>query len=111
LDPGITPGVTLDYFAKVGSYLGPKRDESVRLFMVPGMFHCANGPGADSFDLKPALERWVESSEAPERVVAVKQGAEPAFSHPLCAWPKTAQYNGTGSTRDAANFTCKATRK
>jgi feruloyl esterase len=107
LDAGITPEATLDYFDRVGGHLGQERDDHVRLFMVPGMFHCANGPGADSFDMQPALERWVEKGEAPDRVVAVKNGAEPALSHPLCPWPQTAHYNGTGSTRDAANFTCK----
>lgn len=107
LDAGITPEVTLDYFDRVGGHLGSVRDDHVRLFMVPGMYHCANGPGADSFDMQPALERWVEQGEAPERVIAVKQGAEPSFSHPLCAWPKTAHFNGTGSTRDAASFTCR----
>jgi feruloyl esterase len=109
-DPGITPGATLGYFDRVGRHLGPSRDDHVRLFMVPGMFHCANGPGATQFDMQPALEAWVEQGKAPERVVAVKPGATPAFSRPLCAWPKTAHYNGSGSTRDAANFTCKAPR-
>lgn len=107
-DPGITPGATLKYYDGVRKRLGRTTDDHVRLFMVPGMFHCANGPGAWQFDMQPALEAWVEQGRAPERVVGVKPGAEPAFSRPLCAWPKTAHYNGSGSTRDAANFTCKA---
>ena len=58
-----------------------------------------------------ALERWVEDSVAPEQIVATKyKGANAASgvlrTRPLCAYPKKATYKGTGSTDDAANFTC-----
>jgi len=29
------------------------------------------------------------------------------LTRPLCAYPQTAHYNGTGNTNQAANFTCK----
>jgi feruloyl esterase len=29
-------------------------------------------------------------------------------TRPLCPYPQVAQYKGTGSTDDAANFVCKA---
>ena len=29
-------------------------------------------------------------------------------TRPLCAFPKVAKWNGTGSTDDAANFSCVA---
>jgi feruloyl esterase len=110
-DPAITPEDTLRYYEAVRRRLGPKAAEHVRLFMVPGMGHCASGPGATSFDMQPALERWVEHDHAPDRIVAVKpgDGASP-LTHPLCAWPQTARYAGSGSTRDAVNFRCKAPR-
>lgn len=108
-DPAITPEDTLGYYEAVRRRIGPRAAEQVRLFMVPGMGHCASGPGATSFDMQPALERWVERGEAPERIVAVKPGSEASpWTHPLCAWPKTAHYTGSGSTRDATNFSCKA---
>jgi feruloyl esterase len=28
------------------------------------------------------------------------------MTRPLCVFPKVAKYNGSGSTNDAANFTC-----
>jgi len=28
-------------------------------------------------------------------------------TRPLCPYPQTAQYKGTGDPNDAANFTCK----
>ena len=30
------------------------------------------------------------------------------MTRPLCPYPQVAQYKGTGSTNDAANFVCKA---
>ena len=35
-------------------------DQSFRLFMVPGMAHCAGGPGATHFDALSAVVDWVE---------------------------------------------------
>jgi feruloyl esterase len=110
-DPAVPALDTIQYYDQVRQRVGPAGASQVRLFMVPGMAHCAGGPGATSFDMQPALESWVERGEAPERVIAVKPGiGEPPFSHPLCAWPKTAHYNGIGSTTDAANFTCREAR-
>jgi feruloyl esterase len=109
-DPIIAAASTIDYYEAVRERIGSAADDHVRLFMVPGMGHCAGGPGATSFDMQPELEKWVERGEAPERVIAVKPDSDPPFSRPLCAWPKTAHYNGSGSNRDAANFTCKAPR-
>jgi feruloyl esterase len=82
-----------------------------RLFMVPGMYHCANGgPGPHSFGALAALVTWVESGTAPETILATKfvNDTPPAveMTRPLCAFPKVAKYNGSGSTDDATNFTC-----
>lgn len=107
-DPAVTASSTIRYFEELKEKIGPQAQEQVRLFMAPGMGHCAGGPGPDSFDMQSVLERWVERGEAPERVVAEKRGSAEPFSRPLCAWPKTARYNGSGSIRDAANFSCTA---
>ncbi len=106
-DPAITPASTIRYYEDVRRTLGSRAADHVRLFMVPGMGHCAGGPGTDNFDMQDVLERWVEQGEAPERVVASKR-TDPSFTRPLCLWPNTAHYNGSGSISDAANFTCKA---
>ena len=54
----------------------------------------------------------MEKGVAPERIVAVKYiGNQPAQgierTRPLCAYPNVADYKGTGSTQDAANFECR----
>jgi feruloyl esterase len=78
-----------------------------RLFMVPGMGHCGGGPGLNGIDPVDALEQWVEKGTAPERIIAkrtVKSVTQ--ISRPVCPYPQSARYNGSGDTGDAANFTC-----
>jgi feruloyl esterase len=76
--------------------------------MVPGMGHCAGGDGPNTFNAMDALSQWVEKGKAPEQMVASHstRGAVDR-TRPLCPYPQVAQYKGTGSTDEAANFSCK----
>jgi feruloyl esterase len=116
-DAALAPTATIDYYQSVVTKLGAKPTaDFVRLYMVPGMQHCGGGPGPDSFGATPdsphpamteALEHWVENKTAPNEIIAAKvQGGHAVRTRPLCAYPKVARYSGTGSTDDAANFTC-----
>jgi feruloyl esterase len=117
-DADISPLASIDYFERVAETIGGGAEEEAaleatqdffRLFMVPGMGHCRGGPGADRFDALAALESWVENDEAPQRIVATKlRGAEVVRSRPLCPYPQVARWSGTGSTDEAANFSCGA---
>ncbi|HEV8356268.1 MAG TPA: tannase/feruloyl esterase family alpha/beta hydrolase [Gemmatimonadales bacterium] len=79
-----------------------------RLFLMPGVLHCLGGSGCDDVDYAGIIRRWVEQGEAPSRIIARKlRGTQVVRTHPLCAYPMTARYNGTGSTDDAAAFTCR----
>ena len=40
--------------------------------MMPGVLHCAGGPGPDTVDWAAAIDGWVESGKAPERIIAQK---------------------------------------
>jgi hypothetical protein len=77
-------------------------DQSVRLFMLPGMAHCGGGPGATHFDPLGTMVDWVEHGAAPEKILATGEG----FTRPLCPYPENAHYKGSGDTHDAANFVC-----
>lgn len=81
----------------------------VRLFAVPGMNHCAGGPATDRFDAFTALVNWVEKNSPPEKIVATAgpNSPWPGRTRPLCAYPKQARYNGSGSIEDASNFACR----
>jgi feruloyl esterase len=99
----------------------------LRLYMVPGMAHCAGGPGATHFstatrdsdppvsdaqhDMAIALEEWVERGVAPQTLIATKfdqkggTDRRVVFQRPLCVYPQVARYTG-GPTNSAASFSC-----
>jgi feruloyl esterase len=78
-----------------------------RLFLVPGMGHCGGGTATlDHFDMLSAIVDWVEKDRAPEQVTATG-AAFPGRSRPLCAYPKHAQFTGSGDPELAVNFTCQ----
>jgi tannase/feruloyl esterase len=86
----------------------PQASSFTRLFLMPGVLHCAGGSGCDDVDYAGIIRRWVEQGEAPSRIIARKlRGTQVVRTHPLCAYPMTARYDGTGSTDDAAAFTCR----
>jgi len=107
-DPWFSPLDTLGYYRSLAATNGgaDKVAEWSRMFLVPGMAHCGGGPSLDHFDMLSALVGWVEKGEAPESVVATGS-AFPGRSRPLCAYPKHAQYTGSGDTQDARNFQCR----
>jgi feruloyl esterase len=94
-------------------------EDSVRLYLVPGMDHCAGGEGAFAIDWLTPLENWVEKGEAPRALSAAHPaavpgppGAPPASSKPFtrwtCVYPLVAQYKGSGDASQAASFVCVA---
>jgi len=80
-----------------------------RLFMIPGMQHCGGGPSTASIDPFAAVVAWVEQGSAPDTLLgtAGNNTPWPGRTRPLCPFPKTTTYNGSGSIEDAANFSCK----
>ena len=75
--------------------------------MVPGMNHCGNGEGPNTFDMVTPLEQWVEHGQPPMRIVAShSEDGKVDRTRPLCAYPQVARYKGTGNINDAENFVC-----
>jgi pimeloyl-ACP methyl ester carboxylesterase len=107
-DPWFSPLDTLEYYKSLASANSgaDKVAEWSRMYLVPGMAHCGGGPGLDHFDMLSAVVNWVEKGTAPDSVIATGQ-AFPGRSRPLCAYPKHAQYTGTGNSEDARNFRCE----
>jgi feruloyl esterase len=109
-DPQISPRSSVTYYDAVAKANGgvAKVQQNHRLFMVPGMNHCGGGDGTASFDMFAALTQWVEQNKVPASIPAAKvAGGQTTRTRPLCSYPATAQYKGTGSTDEAANFDCK----
>lgn len=131
-DPAIPAEGTVDYFNNVVATAGEqKAEEFTRLYMVPGMQHCGGGPGPASFgqrgpaDQAPdndpahsiylALQAWVETGAAPEKVIAEHTEADGGkskvtFTRPLCPYPRAARYKGTGDRESAVSYVCAASK-
>jgi len=105
-DPALSALATTKYYEQVQA-----RDQSAadyaRLFMLPGVLHCAGGPGPDRVDWTAMIDSWVEKGAAPDRIVATKMTAgKVSRSRPLCAYPLRAVYKGSGSIDEEQSFAC-----
>ena len=109
-DPQVNPLNGVIYYNNVLKTVGmQKAGNSIELFMVPGMNHCSGGPGTDSFDKVKVLEQWVEQGRKPAQIIAAHlTNGKVDKTRPLCPFPQTAKYKGTGDANDAANFSCVA---
>jgi feruloyl esterase len=76
--------------------------------MEPDVLHCGNGPGPNIFDAVTVMAQWVENGTVPDNVVASHKNVNGVIDRtmPLCDYPETAHYDGTGSINDAASWTC-----
>jgi feruloyl esterase len=104
----IPPMSTVNFYTGLTSRLGAKKATDVRLFMIPGMGHCAGGDGPFVFDAITTIDQWVETGRAPERIVVSNPPNAPARTRPLCPFPQEAVHSGKGSTDDEKNFQCAA---
>jgi len=134
-DHSITPLRTIEYYEDVIETMGKRRGgeqtepnaygvtDFMRLFMVPGMHHCANGPGPNVFgganqglppqldaqhDIVMALDRWVEDGVAPEKIIAshLTNGTVDR-TLALCPYPQAPIFNGSGDANLAENYHCE----
>ncbi len=94
-----------------------------RHFMAPGVNHCGGGLGPNSsfaytlantpgpndadHDILAALDRWVEHHVAPDRFMASHfTNGVADKTRPVCAYPKVAQYAGTGDPNQPSSWRC-----
>ena len=108
-DPVLQPLVGVNYYEQALARNAPDTPQFFRLFMVPGMAHCAGGIATDHFDAVTALVDWVEQGKAPDSIRAARVVKNHEVrSRPLCPYPQVARYSGQGSIDEAANFHCVA---
>ena len=106
-DQILQPLMGVRYYEQATQKYGPGTRGFFRLFMVPGMTHCAGGNGTDRFDPMTAVINWVEKNRAPDSILAAHAVADQVVrTRPLCPYPQVARYGGSGSIDDAANFRC-----
>lgn len=111
-DTSVSARDTSHYYDQVVGTLGQqKADETVELFLAPGVGHCYGGPGADKVDLLKAMSTWVEQGvpaseqKLVQRKVDAASGAT-VLARPMCKYPAYPRYKGAGDVNDAASFDC-----
>ena len=111
---------SLRFYRGLYASLPPEQAQrQLRLFMVPGMDHCAGGEGTSTFDTLGTIDTWASTGLAPDRIIATRTSTvampgmpaapqRPPISRPLCPYPLYARYDGDGDEAEAASFTCVA---
>jgi feruloyl esterase len=114
-DQQVNPLNSVIYYESVLKAAGKNVSNSIELFMVPGMNHCAGGPGTDTFDKVKVIEEWVEQGKKPAQILASHStNGQVDKTRPLCPYPQVAKYvaknrgSGNSDINDASNFSCGA---
>src|SRR6185437_15148588 len=66
----VVPGGRIEFYQAAAGQGAKPAEDWIRLFMAPGMAHCAGGEGPSEFDALGALEHWVEQGSAPAQILA-----------------------------------------
>jgi Tannase and feruloyl esterase len=110
-DQLIFPQGTTNYYERVKELMGgSKRTEDfARLFLAPGVAHCAGGAGPSPDNPLQAVVDWVERGRAPRVLDGVKRDANGAVvqARPICLYPEVAAYKGHGDPAVASSFACR----
>jgi len=109
-DTALNPLMSIKYYEDVLDLMGVEATmDFYRLYMVPGMFHCAGGAGCNTVDWFTPLVDWVENGIAPEGLIGSHiEGGKVVRTRPLYPYPAVAVYSGNGSIDDAVNFVSSA---
>jgi hypothetical protein len=105
-NPALNAAAAVQYYDEVAEATRVHPiDGYLRLFMVPGMFHCGGGPGPHTFDALSTMESWLHQGLAPDWMTASGESGERL----LCPYPDVAVHDGTNSVSVASSFTCSPT--
>jgi pimeloyl-ACP methyl ester carboxylesterase len=103
LDAALSPIMTTEYIDAVYAKDAAAKAD-VKLFMLPGVLHCAGGPGPDQIDYLDVLDKWASGGPAPEDLNA---GFRDGGGRKVCAYPKVQVYKGSGDGRSPDQFECR----
>ena len=109
-DPGIAPENSVNYFTQRRRCDGREIESLQFDSPVHGSRHGALRAAATAPTISTKSARWrtwVETDQPPDRILAAhKTKGVVDRTRPLCPYPETAHYKGSGNTDDAANFVC-----
>lgn len=130
-DALIPPAGNINYYHRVTQAMGgvEQTQAFMRLYLVPGAEHDGQGrgyapagkseavplvkspgianqtPTRETDQLHSALVDWVEKGIPPGEVVITSRDG--SVSYPICVWPRKTTWNGTGSSKEARNYSCR----
>ncbi len=107
-DALVNPNMSVEYYESVLKKMGTKQTKDFyKLYMVPGMFHCAGGVGCDRVDWFSPLVDWVEKGVAPATLSGARvEKNETVRTRPVCEYPQVPRYQGKGDINKTENFSC-----
>ena len=106
-DMALSTYATIGYYESVIS-LDESATDDVKLFLMPGVCHCAGGAGPSMVDWIDEIDNWVNKKEDPDQITAyfLDENNQVSGSRPICPYPSVAIYDGKGDTRDVQSFSC-----
>lgn len=120
-DAGVPFDDVVQYYDRVVSLSGREIGDFARLFLVPGMGHCAGGPGVTDIgqplsanvpddrqsDALMSLVAWTEGGAPPTQLMAHKPGGDgvPAQERPICAYPAFPDFR-RGDPAKRSSYAC-----
>src|ERR1700722_2934801 len=94
-----------DYYQRVARVVGGLEfaRHFVRMFLIPGVYHCGGGYIPYEEDMLGAMVAWVERGTAPDQIqaTAILNGGA-VRRRPMFAYPVQAHYRGHGDVNDPA---------
>lgn len=108
-DAAIPAHASVKWFEEVSAFMGGYESvqQFTRMFLLPGVSHCdSSGPGPGTVDAMAALEKWLESGEAPEELLTAKLDDKDKVlrTRPVYPYPLVPEYKGSGDINQANNF-------
>jgi len=103
---------SVDYYRIVATHYGSGTADFAglqpwfRYYHAPGAYHCAPGAGPGPTNIFGQLVGWVENDADPDPVPTSGGSVNPSITPPLCPWPMSAYYNGSGPTNSASSYYC-----
>ncbi|KAL2837029.1 tannase and feruloyl esterase-domain-containing protein [Aspergillus pseudodeflectus] len=110
----LTAKNTLVYRDQVERVMGgaDQINKFYRLFLAPGVDHCAGGNGPLPTKTLDALIAWVEEGKAPDVLHGqIKNPSGTTVTGDICLYPLVARYKGSGDPNNASSYSCQASFK
>jgi hypothetical protein len=88
---------TVEFYKSMIETMDPKKaSDSVRLFMLPGVSHCAGGDGPSAVDMLSVIDAWASKGKAPDSIIASRPSNQEPMTRPICPYPQIPVYKGSG---------------